>query len=129
MIISLRSLVARTVSTSSRMSAGTRPEAAATSRSVRLVASGVRQLVRGVRHELALGVEGRVQALQHHVEGVGEFLDLIGRPGQRDPVPQVAVAARRAVWVMRRTGRSARPAMTQPEAAATAATAARASRH
>ena len=47
------------------------------------------QLVRRVGHEPALAGERRLQPGEHRVEGVGQFLQLIGRPGQGQPLAQV----------------------------------------
>ncbi len=46
------------------------------------------QLVGGVRDEPALTVEGAVEPLQHVVEGVGQFPDLVAGPGQRHALVQ-----------------------------------------
>ena len=47
------------------------------------------QLVRGVGHEPALAGERGFQPGEHRVEGVGEFLELIGWTGQCQPAVQV----------------------------------------
>ena len=49
------------------------------------------ELVRGVGDELPLGGERAVQPVQHVIEGVGQFLELVPRAGQRQPLPQVLV--------------------------------------
>ena len=49
------------------------------------------QLVRGVRDEPALRGERQVESLQHVVEGVGQLLELVLGPGQREPLAQVLV--------------------------------------
>jgi hypothetical protein len=49
------------------------------------------QLVGGVGDESPLAVEGVVEAFQHDVEGVGEFLDLVRWAGQRDASTQFPV--------------------------------------
>jgi hypothetical protein len=43
----------------------------------------------GVGHEPALAGERGFQPGEHRVEGVGEFLELIGRTGQGQPAVQV----------------------------------------
>ncbi len=45
------------------------------------------QLVRSVGDELTLRVGGCVEAIEHRVDGVGQLVQLVGRPGKRDPAP------------------------------------------
>jgi hypothetical protein len=45
--------------------------------------------VRGVRHELALGLEGLLQAAEQGVEGVAELLELVVGSGQGEAPVQV----------------------------------------
>ena len=47
------------------------------------------QLVRGVGDEVPLALEGVVEPLEHPVEGVGQLLELVRRPAERDPLAQV----------------------------------------
>jgi hypothetical protein len=49
------------------------------------------QLVGGVGHEPALAGERGFQPGEHRVEGVGQFLELIVRPGQCQPAVQVVL--------------------------------------
>ncbi len=72
------------------------------------------QLVRGVGHEAALTVEGGVEATEHGVERVGQFLEVIGRAGEADALGEVLLgqALGRGRDVVQ--GRSTRPATTQP---------------
>jgi hypothetical protein len=49
------------------------------------------QLVRGVRDEAALGGERAVEAFQHVVERIGEFLELVLGAAQGQPLSQVLV--------------------------------------
>ena len=76
---SLRSFVASSVLPSCWSSTGAPGSERCTSSSVRLIASGVLQLVRGVADEALLGGERPLQPLQHVVEGVGELLQLVVR--------------------------------------------------
>jgi hypothetical protein len=48
------------------------------------------QFVGRVGHEAALSVERAVQPFQHRVEGVGEFLDFVVGPVERDAFVQIA---------------------------------------
>jgi hypothetical protein len=54
------------------------------------------QLVRRVRDEPPLAVEGPVEPFQHHVERVSELLHLVVRAVQRDPLVQATVGGRGA---------------------------------
>ena len=47
------------------------------------------QLVRGVRHELTLGLDELLQPREQRVEGVAEFLELVVRAAQCQPLVQV----------------------------------------
>ena len=49
----------------------------------------VPELVRRVGEELLLGGEGAVDPLEHGVEGVGEALQLVRRPPERDPPREI----------------------------------------
>src|SRR4051794_22882678 len=87
---SCRRFTASRFSPRSRTCGGAPGRRSATSRSVRLMASGGAQLVRGVRDEPALAVERPVQPFEHRVERVGKLLDLAVRAGERDPLVQAA---------------------------------------
>jgi hypothetical protein len=79
------------------------------------------QFVGGVGDEAALRGEGVFQPFEQPVNGVAEVFQLIGRAGHGELLMQVASEIRRAVAVMARSGRSTRPAMTQPSTSETTA--------
>ena len=86
------------------------------------------QLVRRIGDDPALDGERGVQPFQHLVEGVREFLQLVLGPGQRQPLPQVPFGGTAAAAVIELTGRSTRPAITQPRPPDTTVIAPRATR-
>jgi hypothetical protein len=55
---------------------------------------GRAQLVRRVGHEAPLALEGRLEALEHRVEGVGELAQLVARAVQRDTRVERAIGDR-----------------------------------
>ena len=84
------------------------------------------QLVRGVRDELALRLEGSVEPAEQVIEGVPELLEFILRAVERQTFVQTGGGDPRAVRVMVRIGRSILPATSQPAKRASTATIARA---
>jgi hypothetical protein len=72
------------------------------------------QLVGGVGGEAALALKGGFQPVEHRVEGHRQLPQLITGPPRAIRPCRLASDRLRAVAVMRRSGRSARPATYQP---------------
>ena len=84
------------------------------------------QLVRGVGGEAPLGVERRLQPREQAVEGVAEFLELVVGPVRASRSCRLVAEIRRAAAVIVLSGRSTRPASSQPAPTAVADTMTRA---
>ena len=126
MISSLRRLVASTVSTSWRSSAGTQPPAIATSSIVRLVASGVRSSCEALATNWRWPSKAASRRSSMASKVSASSLSSSSGPCSEIRSSRRRSATRRAISVIPRTGRMALPAMPQPSATAALATTARA---
>ena len=74
----------------------------------------VAQLVRRLLDELALALEGLVEAAEHVVEGVGQLVELVVGPARSMRRDRSVAWISPATAVMRPIGLRTRPATTQP---------------
>ena len=70
--------------------------------------------MRSVGDEPALGLERRLEPAEQAVERVGQLLELVVGPLERQALVQVALGDAARARLIVRTGRSARPAISQP---------------
>ena len=74
------------------------------------------QLVGGVGGESLLFGDVRLEPREEAVDGVGEILQLVAGPREREALVQVALGDLPGVAVIARSGRRTRPATSQPSA-------------
>ena len=102
--------------------------ASATSISVRITVSGVRSSCEALATKRRWLVEGRLEAVEHVVEGLGQLAQLVVGPvGVDPPVERARRSRARAAVTISRSGPSTRPAASQPSRSASAVTASSAS--